>query len=278
MRTSSVVQNHLTLEMILPPQSVFDQLYDGCDVGYVEGPMTLLDSAYRQPGYAASHPTRRPYDLYGYSAYGRLATALARAHNADRHFVRRNVWGLRHLSLLGMMARDYVEIARTGNVVFSSTTTEVEAKSIVEEVAPVIAYASVQFMNDLAPEWHANVCNSLRAVRDKSSGRGIPMGDKIGSPVTTFVENLYAASVQTETTGVRDARVLNDVLYSLLRAEDVTVADAEHWLQLAESIRQTGNAGIPHLDRYIYSLKPQLPYSSASNVSRGNSRYWAAGH
>ncbi|KAG9026368.1 hypothetical protein FRB95_008907 [Tulasnella sp. JGI-2019a] len=265
----------LSIDDILPDQSVYDWEYSHCDVGYVDKPMVLLDPEYREPDYGTTHPSRYTYDEHGYSKYGRLVSALAMGVSFDRQSALDHIWVIRHLVLLASTAQDHGQMGAVGDAFFGPSYGLTDANKLAEMVGPILAYTTSHVARELNSGWHAELCTRL-----KTGKGGLPSSE---ASFANLVEQLYTASIATETDGIRDTLVLRWILTSLFRSADLSPIDTEHWLQLGGSIRlkspQTslsiilvvGRLGIqsPKLDRYRNELASHLsgvPPSKANRV------------
>lgn len=157
------------------------------------------------------------YDRYGRSAYARAVEALVYSIHSDIASIKVLPVSLLHIVLASRISADTLDgIGSYG--VYSEGIDRDYLKSIRQEAGQLTSYAVRSLAADLPPSWHQAAMTSLSK----------------GNPQSDTLSMLLHALASPEIPHNMYQRCLRDLLESILRSAEITVA--ERWLAYGTSL------------------------------------------
>lgn len=156
--------------------------------------------------------------------YTRAVYALLAYLTASRNLARSNLWGLRHILVLGFYASEYLRVEDARDGIMTPDVTRDRLADAVEKVKSLTTYLLGRVEDDI----HGKVVNALM-----NKGSAAPLED---GGIASFVTAVARRAKEKDS--VRDAAVLGIVLQHLFNG--ATRDDADSWLSLARRLEKTG--------------------------------------
>lgn len=199
--------------------SVLDGLYLGSAVGFVEGPLLLLNPELRQPPIPETS-----FDLMGFSSYARSISALTQLFDADHELVAQRPHLLKHLILVEAQADDFLHDQEEENSTFSYQASAGAVKKLHQRIRNILTYSVSSLASGTSPGWHADLCRQLREASSKGTEN-----------LAASLAESYFAAIRNENSDVKDVRVFRRMLHLTLRAGDIGPSEVDPWLMVAQS-------------------------------------------
>ncbi|VDB92351.1 unnamed protein product [Peniophora sp. CBMAI 1063] len=230
---------------VLPPQEYLDSLSASLSLDPIQASLGVLLPLIPPPGIVEPFEGPVPCtDAAGLGPYARAVSAWGIATMSDRSTARSQLWVLRHLILLGVLAEEATLLPDAPNPAFGPNMEESTLLDLMIRAQQLCSYLLTVPSED---GWHASV-----------------VGDTARDTVGAFVKQVLGAAKERD--GYRYARVLLDVLAYI--SSDITSADADLWIGLARKLEKSSpntalaivhaiaRTGIepPRLDRYRNEL------------------------
>lgn len=168
-------------------------------------------------------------DLYGYSSFARLATAVSLILSSDRFLLRSSPIWIRVISTYNLFASDELALPGSSKHVFGAEIARGELEAIVKTGDALRSYALSSTAGSLEVGWHQA---SIAAV---ASGK---LEGKDG--VCTLLGELVEAAREGE--DIYASRVLRDLLAGVLQYSGAGVAEAEAWLMFGRTLQDKGES------------------------------------
>jgi hypothetical protein len=157
------------------------------------------------------------YDSYGRSSYARAIEALVYSLHSDIASIKASPQSLLHIVLAARVSADALDGIGSYGVYHEGIERDY-LKSIRQEAGQLTSYAVRSLAADLAPSWHQAAMTSLNK----------------GAPQPDTLSQLFHALAAPETSHKVYQRCLRDLLESILRSAEITVA--ERWLACGTSL------------------------------------------
>lgn len=166
-------------------------------------------------------------DLYGYSSFARLATAVSLILSSDRSLLRSNLTWIRVLSTYNLFASDELALPGSSKHVFGSEVVRGELEGIVKSGDALRSYALSSMAGSLEVGWHQASISAIGSGKTEGKdGACALLGELVEA--AREGEDIYAS------------RVLRDLLAGVLQYSGAGVAEAEGWLMFGRTLQDKG--------------------------------------
>jgi hypothetical protein len=210
------------LRDIFPSRKQLDDMLDDLPSSPFHSCLGVLDPfAVPTPSKNQAKQAAR-YDIYGFSSYSRVASALLHVCAEDRKLARENLWILRHLLALQLYANDFLRVPSISNPVFEHNALKFGIVELPVKIQQMVTYLLASPVDDF---WHLRVIDMVTVKSPPALGG-----------VGTFVSEVVSFGVTHDS--AREARILRAVLQQIFR--DTNSNQADQWVLLARKLEQRG--------------------------------------
>ncbi|KAI5475113.1 ubiquitin-protein ligase E3 [Pseudohyphozyma bogoriensis] len=264
----------LSITDLLPPSPTYARLFESIRLSRPSPALSVLTPLISQtPIDEDVIASLTASDVFGFSSYGRAVLAVLEVAGRDQRWLRRNLWVLPHVLLLGDVARDELAIAGSTTGVFGKEASEELLAKVVASADGLASYLLSATANELADGWHQTAVAHLRQKAP-------------GEPADGLIAVLdELARKGREEDAVYARRAFTTILQAALRYSEGSVVDAERWLAWGQSLAEGSEltraivfavknvlAESPRFTRYqneLASIISGVPSSAASTKGLG---------
>jgi hypothetical protein len=208
------------MDDIFPPRPEIDAWLDNLCPDPIHSSLAILDPLIPSASTFNDQPTSSHlYDERGYSSYARVISGLLHVFAQDRQIAKEHMWALRHFFALALYASDLQHIPWAQNSMFNLQAVKSGLKDMFSRIQQVATYLLTSSMDN---GWGSTCIAAL------ADDKPISSSDRITIFLTDLIR--HARNVG----GVREARILRNVLQHILDKADKDEAD--QWILLARKI------------------------------------------